>query len=328
MWGIEVRNLWKKYVVREGFRKKRIVEALKGVTFYVEKGTIHALLGPNGAGKTTTIKILATLLLPDEGEARVMGFDVVKEADEVRKRVGLVLDVSKGFYMSLSGYENLVFYGLLKGLSIGEAKRRAKEVLELVGLESMKASNRPYYTYSLGMRARLAIAKALLTNPPVLLLDEPTLGLDVESARSIRELIINLAKEGRTVLVTGHNMYEIEQIANRVTIIDRGIVIASGDPRELKDRLGLVYKVRLRIAGFAKNRLVEILSKRLNIEKMDIDYLDSEALLTMYVRSRREEIIQTLFDVLKLLDIKLLDLSLVEPSLEDAYIAIVGREKK
>ncbi len=327
MYGIEVENLRKQYVVREGFRKRRIVEALKGISFRVAKGSVHALLGPNGAGKTTTVRILATLLLPDGGSARVAGFDVVKEANEVRKRIGIVLDVSKGFYMSLSGFENLVFYGLLRGLSLSEARRRAKEVLELVGLEQMGASKRPYYTYSLGMRARLAIAKALLMDPEVLLLDEPTLGLDVESARMVRKLIVDLSREGKTVLVTGHNMYEIEQIASEVTIIDRGTVVASGSPRELKEKLGLLHRVSIRVGGSDRARFVDLLREGLAIERIDVVDEGDALNVSMYVRSRREEVAQTVFDLARKLDVKILDFSIVEPSLEDAYIAIVGGKR-
>ncbi len=320
---IEVVDVWKKYVVREGLRRRRVVEALRGITFFVRRGTIHALLGPNGAGKTTTVKILATLLLPDSGTVRVLGRDVVKEASEVRKYIGLVLDVSKGFYMSLSGYENLVFYGLLRGMSFSDARRRAREVLELVGLEGMGASGRPYYSYSLGMRARLAIAKALLTNPEVLLLDEPTLGLDVESARMVRDLMTRLAREGRTILVTGHNMYEIEQIANYVTIINKGKVVVSGSPDELKERLGLLHKVSIKVSGSEVSRFVSELRSNLPIEGLTTNYLGSAVLVTTYVRSRREDIARLVFKLSKALDVKVLDFSIVEPSLEDAYLAVV-----
>ncbi len=323
MYGIEVSDLWKRYVTREGFRRRKIVEALRGLSFYVRKSSIHALLGPNGAGKTTTVKILSTLLLPDRGLARVAGFDVVREAKEVRRRIGLVLDVSKGFYMSLSGYENLVFYGLLKGLSFSDARRRAKEVLELVGLEQMGASKRPYYTYSLGMRARLAIAKALLTDPEVLLLDEPTLGLDVESARMVRELMTKLAREGRTLLVTGHNMFEIEQIADEVTIIDKGQLVASGSPKELKERIGLIHKVILKIGGPDVSKFLDSMRSRLRVERIDCEPSGGAESVTMYIAARREDIAQNIFELVKSLDVRLLDISIVEPSLEDTYIAIV-----
>ncbi len=328
MMGIEVENLRKVYVVRQGFRRKRVVEALKGISFSVARGSIHALLGPNGAGKTTTVRILSTLLLPDGGEARVLGMDVVREAERVREVIGVVLDVSKGFYMSLSGYENLVFYGLLKGFSIAEARRRAREVLELVGLEQMGASRRPYYTYSLGMRARLAIAKALLSDPEVLILDEPTLGLDVESSRMVRKLMVELAREGRTILVTGHNMHEIEEVSSSVTIIDRGTVVAHGSPEELKRRLGLLMRVSIRVGGGGRKEFVEGVRKRLPIEKLEVVDEGGSSRVTMYVKGGREEVAQELFEVVKATGVRVLDLSIVEPSLEDAYIALVGRGRE
>ncbi len=323
MYAIVVENLVKRYVVREGLRRKRVVEALRGISFRVVKGSIHALLGPNGAGKTTTVRILATLLLPDGGRAEVLGMDVVREADRVRRVEGVVLDVSRGFYMSLTGFENLVFYGLMKGLSFSDARRRAREVLELVGLEQLGASNRPYYTYSLGMRARLAIAKALMLDPPVFILDEPTLGLDVESARMVRNLITNLAREGRTVLITGHNMYEIELISHRVTIINRGKVVAEGEPEELKKRIGLLFKISAKIAGSNIDAFLRELSEKLSIV-VDRRVVEEGAVrLEIYTRSDRVETVTNFFDVAKRLGVRILDFSIHEPSLEDAYIALL-----
>lgn len=320
---ILVRDLKKFYEVREGFRKRKVVEALRGISFSVGKGEIHAILGPNGAGKTTTIKILATLLLPDGGEAYVAGFDVVKQADEVRRRVGISLDVSKGFYPSLSGYENLVFYGLLKGFSISYSRRRAKELLELVGLEGMKASYNPYFTYSLGMRAKLSIAKALFSDPEVLLLDEPTLGLDVESARMIRKLITELARDGKTVLITGHNMYEIEEVAQSVTIINNGVVVASGTPEQLKLKFGLLYKVSILLRDVGKD-FIEVVKSSLPLEGISVEDLGGSLKIIMYVRSRREELVQTLLNLLERSNTKVLDISIKEPTLEDVYVGLVG----
>ncbi len=318
---IVVENLKKYYIVREGFKGRKVVEALKGISFSVRRGSIHALLGPNGAGKTTTIKVLATLLLPDDGKVLVEGFDVVKEADKVRKRVGVALDVSKGFYSSISGYENLVFYGLLKGMDFNYAKRRAKELLELVGLTD--AANRPYYTYSLGMRAKLAIAKALLSDPDVLLLDEPTLGLDVESARSVRNLIKELSTSGKTILITGHNMHEIELLADSVTIINNGTVIASGTPAELKSKLGLLHKVNLRINKDGEE-FVRIVKDLMPIEGISVSDLGDSIKIAMYIRLSRDELIQKLFEFLKNSNYRVLDFSMEEPTLEDAYLAVVG----
>jgi len=323
---IVVEDLWKRYIVRSGFRGKRVVEALRGLSFSVERGSVHALLGPNGAGKTTTVRILATLLLPDSGRAEILGMDVVREAPRVRQVIGVVLDVSKGFYMSLSGYENLVFYGLLKNMSLSDARRRAREVLELVGLEQEGAAHRPYYSYSLGMRARLAIAKALLTDPEVLILDEPTLGLDVESARAVRKLMVELARSGKTILVTGHNMYEIEMIADRVTIINRGRAIASGTPAQLKERLGLLHRLELRVSGDRVEDFVRRLAEALSAERIDRDVLEGALRVRLYARRSREEIAQQVFELAKAMGVRVLDIAIQEPTLEDAFIAIVEGE--
>lgn len=323
MRGVIVENLVKSYVSREGFKKKRIVEALRGVSFSASSGEIHALLGPNGAGKTTLIKILATLLLPDSGVAYVEGYNVVSQAGDVRRVIGVVLDVSKGFYTSLTGFENLMFYAMLKGYTYSDAKRRTREVLELVGLWDMGVHNRPYYTYSLGMRARLSIAKALLTDPSVLLLDEPTLGLDVESAKMVRRLIVDLAKEGRTVLITGHNMFEIEQIATSISIINGGKVVASGAPQDLKQRLGLLHKVVIRVEGRAREFLSRI-SKTIEISSAVVEELGGVSRITFYAKASREDVIQTVLEALSLVSAKMVDFVFEEPTLEDAYIAVVS----
>ncbi|NPB00669.1 MAG: ABC transporter ATP-binding protein [Crenarchaeota archaeon] len=312
---IIVENVRKTYIVREGIRKKRTVEALRGVSFKVRCGTIHALLGPNGAGKTTLVKIMSTILLPDDGRVQVLGYDVVKEPENVRRVVGVVLDISKGFYYTLSGFENLVFYGLLKGLSKKDAERRAKEVLELVGLEE-SAYRRPYHTYSLGMRARIAIAKALMTDPEVLILDEPTLGLDVESARAVRDLLVKLSRSGKTILVTGHNMYEIEMISNHVTIIHKGTVVADGHPEELKLKLGLPIKIVLRL-----REIPEGVEEHVRSEIPVVNICREEDKLIIYAKGRREEVVQALLEILRRYELPIIDVQIVEPTLEDAYIA-------
>ncbi len=317
---IEVINVWKRYVVREGFRKRRVVEALRGVSFNVKSCTIHALLGPNGAGKTTLVKILSTIILPDSGTARIKGYDVVKDSDSVRKIIGVVLDISKGFYQSMSGLENLIFYGILKGMSKRDATKRAKEVLELVGLDET-AYRRPYYTYSLGMRAKISIAKALMTDPDILILDEPTLGLDVESARMIRELLMKLSREGKTILITGHNMHEIESISNYITIIDKGRVIAIGTPEELKIRLGLTTKIELKLRK-PDSKVIQEIQRELNTIRID----SNNDRIIIYVKGKREDIMNRLIELLRNGSVDVLDLKLSESTLEDAYLAAIGRE--
>ncbi|HDI73555.1 MAG TPA: ABC transporter ATP-binding protein, partial [Candidatus Korarchaeota archaeon] len=200
-------DLVKRYetYLRKGMlkREKKVVEALKGVSFSINRGEVFGLLGPNGAGKTTTVKILSTLLLPDAGRATVLGYDVVKEASKVRRKIGVSLSVEKGFFWKLTGRENLTYFGMLHGLDGSDLKQRVQRMLELVGLEELGSSDKLYEEYSLGMKARLSIARALLTDPELLILDEPTLGLDPPSARLLRELLIRVAhREGKTVLIT------------------------------------------------------------------------------------------------------------------------------
>lgn len=192
-----------------------------------------------------------------------------------------------------------------------------------MGLWDMGVHNRPYYTYSLGMRARLSIAKALLTDPSVLLLDEPTLGLDVESAKMVRRLIVDLAKEGRTVLITGHNMFEIEQIATSISIINGGKIVASGAPQDLKQRLGLLHKVVIRVEGRAREFLSRI-SKTIEISSAVVEELGGVSRITFYAKASREDVIQTVLEALSLVSAKMVDFVFEEPTLEDAYIAVVS----
>ncbi|MCS7145644.1 MAG: ABC transporter ATP-binding protein [Nitrososphaerota archaeon] len=226
-------------------REDSLIRALDGVSLGVERGVVFSLVGPNGAGKTTMVKILSTLLIPDGGRAEVGGYDVVKQANHVRRIIGLVLAPDKGFYTRLTGIENLVYYGRLYGLSKEEAVKKAEQLLELTGLGADGA--RLYEEYSLGMRAKLSIAKALINDPEIVFLDEPTIGLDPLSARRIRSLIKDLATQGMTVFMTSHNMWEVEALSNTVAVIKSGKIVAEGSPAELKERLRLSYRLEVEI---------------------------------------------------------------------------------
>ncbi|MFP3303645.1 MAG: ABC transporter ATP-binding protein [Caldivirga sp.] len=260
MSAIEAVELRKRFISYERVglikRRKTVVNALNGVSLNVKWGEVYGLLGPNGAGKTTTVKILSTLLIPDSGFARINGLDVVKEARRVRGIIGLVLYPDKGFYSRLSGFENLVYFGRLYGLSRSKAEERARELLKLVNLDW--AANRPYEEYSLGMRARLSIARALIHDPPVIFLDEPTIGLDPVSSRAIRDLIKGLKKEGRAILLTSHNLWEVEEVCDRVGIISSGRVLMEGSPRDIKDRLGLRYTIEVEVEGDSRGRVIRV----------------------------------------------------------------------
>ena len=211
------------------------VRALDGIDLAVPKGTVLGVLGPNGAGKTTTVRILATLLKPDAGSARVAGLDVVRDAGALRAQIGLA-----GQYAAvdehLTGEENLVMVGRLYGMNRKAATTRAGELLERFDLTD--AAERVAKTYSGGMRRRLDLAAALVANPPVLFLDEPTTGLDPRSRVGLWETIEDLVAEGTTVLLTTQYLDEAERLADRIAVIDRGTVIADGTADELKDRVG------------------------------------------------------------------------------------------
>ncbi len=208
------------------------VVAVDHLTLDVPRGERLGLLGPNGAGKTTTLLMLSTLLAPSDGTALVEGFDVRRDPQEVRRRIGALLAGDRAVYRRLTGRENLLYFGELYGLPRGEATGRAASLLEMVGLT--ERADDLAGRYSSGMRMRLALARTILHNPSVLLLDEPTLGLDPHGARLVHDLIISLGKEMKTVLLATHDMAEAERLCDRVAIIDRGRIIAVDHPASLK----------------------------------------------------------------------------------------------
>ncbi|MEB2836940.1 MAG: ATP-binding cassette domain-containing protein [Desulfurococcales archaeon] len=211
------------------------VRAVDGVSFCIRPGEIYSLLGPNGAGKTTTVKMLATLLKPTEGDAFILGRSVVRERYEVRRLIGVTpQDLTSDDEMT--GWENVYIQARLYGYPAGEARERARWALEYMGL--LDVAHRKVSTYSGGMRRRLEIAMSIVHKPKVLFLDEPTLGLDVQSRRHLWDLIRRLRGEGVTILLTTHYMEEAEELSDRVAIIDHGRIIAEGAPGELIAKLG------------------------------------------------------------------------------------------
>ncbi|MDN3359476.1 ATP-binding cassette domain-containing protein [Actinomadura sp. DC4] len=220
----------------EGLRKRfGRTEALRGVDLEVPRGSVFGLLGPNGAGKTTTVRILATLTTPDAGQARVAGYDVLRDADKVRYRIGLA-GQHASMDEKLSGRDNLRLFGRLYHLPAKAAALRADELLTRFGLAD--AGDRPVRTYSGGMRRRIDLISSLITAPPVLFLDEPTTGLDPRSRGEIWETIRELVAEGTTVLLTTQYLDEADQLADRIAVVDTGTVIATGSPDELKAEIG------------------------------------------------------------------------------------------
>jgi ABC-2 type transport system ATP-binding protein len=212
-------------------RKREPVTALAGVSLTIPVGEVHGLLGPNGAGKTTLVKILSTVLLPTGGRALVCGHDVVTETKAVRPLIGIVFGGERGLYTRLSARQNLEYWGALYRLSGSEIKSRSAALLERVGLT--ERADQRVEEFSRGMKQRLHLARGLMGDARVLFLDEPTTGMDPLAAREFRTLIDELKGEGRTILLTTHDMVEAEAVCDRVTLIDRGRILATETPRSL-----------------------------------------------------------------------------------------------
>ena len=224
--------------------------AVNGVNLNIKAGQVLALLGPNGAGKTTTVRMLTSVLLPSRGWARVANLDVVKHPAEVRAAVG-VLTEQHGLYGRMPGDEYLDFFGQIYGMSPRERRQRVDELLEQFGLAEKR--RRKVGEYSKGMRQKLALARALIHNPPVLLLDEPTSAMDPQSARLVRNSIAELRSADRAIILCTHNLAEAEELADQIAIIRRGKIIASGTASELKRMLLGVGEYEIQLATPQKN---------------------------------------------------------------------------
>jgi ABC-2 type transport system ATP-binding protein len=235
-------------------RKREAVTALDGVSLSIPVGEVHGLLGPNGAGKTTLVKILSTVLLPTGGRAFVSGHDVVAETKAVRPLIGIVFGGERGLYTRLSARQNLEYWGALYRLSGSQIKARSAVLLERVGLT--ERADQRVEEFSRGMKQRLHLARGLMGDARVLFLDEPTTGMDPLAAREFRTLIGELKGEGRTILLTTHDMVEAETVCDRVTLIDRGRILATETPRTLGSLISRFQ--RIDVEGASEALLVEI----------------------------------------------------------------------
>jgi len=250
---IEVTELTRTFRSSRGLIKRlrgkrgKDVEAVRGVSFTVERGELFGLLGPNGAGKTTTIKMLITLLLPTSGTAKVLGHDVTVHPREVRRRVGYVFGGDRGLYDRLSGRDNLRYFAELYAVPAREQNRRIDELLELVGLTGRDKER--VEGYSRGMRQRLHIARGLLHRPEVLFLDEPSIGIDPVGARELRTTVKHLVEQGTTVLLTTHYMFEADELCDRIAVIAGGKILANGTPEDLKQRVTTGGVVEIEVFG-------------------------------------------------------------------------------
>ena len=291
--------------------------ALTDLTVQVPKGVVFGLLGPNGAGKTTTIRILSTLLTPTSGSARVLGFDVVKQAKQVREQIGFILGGDRGLYGRLTGKQNVRYFGALNRLNPKTAKHRADELLERVGLAA--AADTLVEEYSRGMKQRLHIARGLLTDPEVIFMDEPTIGLDPMGAQELRQYIPELVGQGKTILLTTHYMLEADMLCDEIALIDHGRLVALGTPDEIKRNFS-----RLTIFEIVVNQTTETLTAELsNIDGVQHVETSAEGIfqkITIAVEAgvdARDPIQATIgADRVESLVVR-------DPTLEEAYVSIL-----
>ncbi|MCR8432769.1 MAG: ABC transporter ATP-binding protein [Crenarchaeota archaeon] len=327
---VEARDLWKTYVSKErvGLFKSKVreVQALKGVSLDVYENEIFGLLGPNGAGKTTLIKILTTLLIPDRGYAKVLGFDIVKQSNDVRKRLGVMLMGERALYWKLTGRENLEFFGALYHIPREILSKRIQEIIDFLGIQDFV--DRLVETYSSGQRVLLAFAKALVNDAPLLFLDEPTVALDPARSIEIRRKIKQLKGEGKTIFLTTHIMTEAEELCDRVAIIDSGKIVAIGKPEELKRTLRGLSALEVEMSG---NNLEYILSQLKALEGVSraaITYETTErgiiAKLRVLCDSPRD-ILPIVVDAALQNDLKIWYIKPTEPTLEDVFLYYTGK---
>jgi ABC-2 type transport system ATP-binding protein len=316
---IEADGLRRTYKTHTGTirRKTKEIEAVRGVSFAIEPGELFGLLGPNGAGKTTTIKMLITLLIPTAGRARVLGFDVVEDAREVRKRIGYVFGGERGVYERLSGYDNLRYFAELYGVPARQQKRRIEELLELVDLKGREHERAE--GYSRGMKQRLHVARGLLHDPEVLFLDEPTIGLDPVGARELRSTIATLTAAGKTILLTTHYMFEADALCDRIAVISQGSIVAEGTPAELKRGVGQGSVVEIEVYGIADETVARVRELR-GVAAVAVEERGQAQVLVVQTRPS-VELTQAILGHLDGADVG--RISRREPTLEDAYVALV-----
>ena len=301
--------------------RRTTFRAVDGIDLVVERGEIFGLLGPNGAGKTTTMKMLSTLLEPTAGTIHVLGIDVAKEPRKVRARLGAMLSGERSLYWKLTGRENLEYFAALYHVPPAETEARIERSLEAVKL--LDRADDYVERYSTGMRQRLALARALLPDPPLVILDEPTVGLDPQSARDLRDRVRELKRQGRTILLTTHYMEEADQLCDRIAIIDHGQIVALDTPAALKRRIRAEEVVRLEIADSTDDpALLARLGSTASIARNERH--NGMLAVTAHCASARD-FVPAAFDAARSLGATIQHVEVVPVSLEDVFLSLTGR---
>jgi ABC-2 type transport system ATP-binding protein len=306
---IETEGLTKVY--RSGLK------AVDDVTLRVPAGQVFGLLGPNGAGKTTTIKMLAGLVTPTKGRVRLNGYDVQQQRSHAVRQIGAVLEGARNVYWSLSAWQNLMYFGQLKGLSGGSIRPRAEFLLR--SLDLWERRDDLVGKFSRGMQQKVAIAAALIADPPIVLLDEPTLGLDVEAARTVKDWVAELARtHGKTLLLTTHQLHVAEELCTQIAIIRRGQIVTDVPKDELLSRFRRENAYRITLRG-------EVRDLRLP-EHFDVGYEDRATVISGPVRHSRE--LYAVLDDLRDQDLHLVSVEQVQPDLEQVFLQLISQEHR
>jgi len=317
---IEVKDLKRQFKTTIGIikRKTKTIVAVDGISFDIQNGELFGLLGPNGAGKTTTIKMLTTLLIPTSGSARIMNFDVVRDADKIRPKIGFIFGGERGLYWRLSGFDNLRYFASLYYVDSESAKKKIPELIELVGLQGREKEK--VEGYSRGMRQRLHIARALLHDPEILFLDEPTMGLDPVGARNLRMTIRNLQSAKKTILLTTHYMFEADALCERIAVINKGKIVALDTPDKLKRAVQDLSIVEIEVFGIPPEYIEKIRAMKF-VDNVAVESRDQRQVLLVQT-SKGPSAISELVEALN--GLRLGKIVTREPTLEDAYVRLVG----
>lgn len=287
--------------------------ALRDIDLCIAQGEVHSLLGPNGAGKTTLCRILSTVLLPTSGTVKVMGHDVVEQHREVKKHLSVVFGGDRGLYNRLTSRQNLGFWASMYGLGRSERRKRVNELLDRVGLAHR--ADEPVQGFSRGMKQRLHLARGLVSSPSVLILDEPTSGMDPVAARDFRELVWELRSDGRTVLMTTHDMPEAAELSDRVSFIDHGDLALTEDPgvigrivssRERIDVRGMTTDLKEKVAGVTG--VATVRETEPGLTRVEVEHSEAVRVVLMTV-----------------IETGVTDITRSRPTLEEVYLHLIGR---
>jgi ABC-2 type transport system ATP-binding protein len=320
---IKTTNLKKDFVSRQGFwrRKTKTTHAVEDISFEVHQGELFGLLGPNGAGKTTTVKMLSTLLIPTSGSISILGLDILKETNQIRKKIGFTFGGARGLYGRLSAIDNLRYFAELYALPPSLTRKRIPELLEIVGLSGRGGDK--VETYSSGMQQRLHLARALLHDPEIIYLDEPTVGIDPVGSREIRATIKELKERGKTILLTTHYMAEADELCDRIAIINHGKLVAMDSPHALKK---LIQKESIIELKFNNMNMTLVKNEMNKLDKKTIvSITNGDSINSAEIRSPEPgKVIESLSPLLTARVVESLEVR--NQTLEDVYVAIIQAE--